>query len=220
MHHVTPDSVLSPQDQNVSPEPQHEVVKGCRWGKLCRGPREHGQPFLCQDACLPQGPRSRAGTFPLPSGNLGKLTRGQAASGVWRLAPFSSGAETLRFELSRLRPQDASCGRQLGPRRDAFRVLMETSRRTKGHLLPLLKERAFSNSAISVPRSHTQTRGGFSPGTINTERLAALRPGSDAWSLRPTSPDQFKCQTGRAGCQLSSVSCSDLVSVYCKEVGV
>lgn len=99
---VAPNSVLFLQDQKVlwahSPKLPQEFLYGS--GREAdkgshTAAREHGPATPLQDAFSPQGPGSRVGTFPLPSGNLGKLTMGQPAN---QAPPLCSGAETLRFE--------------------------------------------------------------------------------------------------------------------------
>lgn len=62
-------------------------------------PVEHGTATPSQGAVPPQGPWSRAGTFLLRSGDLSKLTTGQAPSDARPVVlALRSGSEILRFE--------------------------------------------------------------------------------------------------------------------------
>lgn len=94
--------------------------KQTRWARP--GPVEHGPAcHSSAGAFPPQGPRARAGTFPLRSGDLSKLTTGQAPvmPGLW------SSPSALGQRFRGLNPESAEAppcqrSRQPWPRRNAL----------------------------------------------------------------------------------------------------
>ena len=112
-----------PPGPHVSPGSLPQVATGVsqwlrqvsRQGTRGWGPRAHGQPLFFQDAPPSQGPRWRARAFPLPSGDLRRLTTGQATREVQPVAcPSALGQRLCSLNLESLRPHDAkdaaSCG--------------------------------------------------------------------------------------------------------------
>lgn len=109
---------------------------------------KHGLVTPLQDAFHPQGPMCKAGIFLLHSGDLSKLTTGQATSVAQHVAlPLGSGAQTLWFEP---RAHHAKDGKSCGVGEMHSEVPREPNRRTRSERMDILE---FCPQSTALPHS-------------------------------------------------------------------